>query len=58
MDKDKPIYTFTYTIKPYSFSSLNSIQITMPLAEYESIDMKVDKMVEFPEVIEILKKVK
>lgn len=62
MDKNKPIYTFTYTINPLAYrlnqSYQNSIQITMPLAEYESIDLKVEKMSEFPEVSEILKKVK
>ena len=54
-----PKYSITYTIRGGSItfpSGGNNITFSMPLAEYERIDMDVEKMTEFPEVVNLINK--
>ena len=64
MNKDSGKITFSvgsnydYTMHvPYPYN-WGRVYVSMPLAEYESIDAKVEQMVEFPEVKNLLDKIK
>jgi hypothetical protein len=54
-----PKYSITYTVRGGTItfpSGGPDITFSMPLAEYERIDIVVENMVEFPEVVNLINK--